>query len=263
MPEVVLDGCRLHYSVEGRPRGTPCLLSHSLGATAAMWEGRSRRSPHRHRAGALRYARAWSLRRSAGRLLARRSSGVTHSPCCRPPAPGEAADVCGISLGGQTAMWLGIHAPERVRRLVLANTGARIGTADGWDDRIRAVRAGGFEAIIDGVIERSFTARHRAGATGRRGPLPAVGPGDRPVGYLGCSAAIRDVDLREDLHRITARTLRRGRAHRPVDAALRRRVAPAAGLRAHASSCSMRRTSRRSSAAAEFAAAVSSFLLEE
>ena len=36
------------------------------------------------------------------------------------------ASFCGLSLGGMTGMWLGIHAPARIDKLVLANTAARI-----------------------------------------------------------------------------------------------------------------------------------------
>jgi pimeloyl-ACP methyl ester carboxylesterase len=48
--------------------------------------------------------------------------------------------VCGISLGGLTAMWLGVNAPDRVTALVAANTAARIGTVERWTERIAKVR---------------------------------------------------------------------------------------------------------------------------
>ncbi len=48
----------------------------------------------------------------------------------------EQAHFCGLSLGGLTGMWLGVHASRRVRRLVLANTAARIGPPENWNARI-------------------------------------------------------------------------------------------------------------------------------
>src|SRR5687767_9721902 len=35
-------------------------------------------------------------------------------------------DLCGVSIGGMTALWVALRAPDRVRRLVLANTAAQI-----------------------------------------------------------------------------------------------------------------------------------------
>ena len=37
----------------------------------------------------------------------------------------------GLSLGGMVGQWLGIHAPERIDRLILSNTAAYLGPAKG------------------------------------------------------------------------------------------------------------------------------------
>jgi 3-oxoadipate enol-lactonase len=80
------------------------------------------------------------------------------------------AHVCGLSLGGLTAMWLAVNARERVDRLVLANTAARIATVEAWDQRIRDVRTLGLAANLRGW---AATLVHRglppARARGRRG----------------------------------------------------------------------------------------------
>ena len=41
------------------------------------------------------------------------------------------AHFCGLSLGGMTGQWLGVHAPDRFDRLVLANTAAYMGPPSG------------------------------------------------------------------------------------------------------------------------------------
>ena len=56
-----------------------------------------------------------------------------------------------------TGMWLGIHAPARIARLVLANTAARIAPARSVEPRIDKVNAGGMAAISDAVLARWFT----------------------------------------------------------------------------------------------------------
>ena len=48
--------------------------------------------------------------------------------------------MCGLSLGGLVALWLGIHAPERLHRLIFANTAARIGSREMWEQRIETVQ---------------------------------------------------------------------------------------------------------------------------
>ena len=49
----------------------------------------------------------------------------------------KCAAICGLSLGGMVSLWMAANHPERLTRLVLANTGARIGTEATWKERIR------------------------------------------------------------------------------------------------------------------------------
>lgn len=116
----------------------------------------------------------------------------------------DRAHVAGVSLGGVVAQWLGVHAPDRVRSLSLANTAARIGTTALWDARIATVTAGGLEAVADASVARWFSDGFRAAQPARvehcRARLLAM-----PVpGYLGACAVLRDVDLSADVARITA-----------------------------------------------------------
>src|ERR1700738_741812 len=43
---------------------------------------------------------------------------------------------CGLSMGAQTGMWLGVNAARRLNKLVLCNTAAKIGNVEGWNARI-------------------------------------------------------------------------------------------------------------------------------
>ncbi|MGH8411009.1 MAG: alpha/beta fold hydrolase, partial [Pseudomonas sp.] len=51
----------------------------------------------------------------------------------------ERAHFCGLSMGGLIGQWLGINAGERLRRLVVCNTAAKIGTPEIWNPRIEMV----------------------------------------------------------------------------------------------------------------------------
>jgi 3-oxoadipate enol-lactonase len=116
----------------------------------------------------------------------------------------ERAHVCGISMGGITALWLGIHAAARVDRIVAANTAARIGSLQSWGDRIALVRAEGLGGVAEQAMPRWFTEpfRQREPETIER--FRQMVATNSVTGYLGCCAALRDGDLREALPRITS-----------------------------------------------------------
>ena len=61
----------------------------------------------------------------------------------------ERAHVCGVSMGGMVAMWLGINVPHRVDKLVMSNTSSDVSPPDPWQARIEAIQAGGMEAIVE------------------------------------------------------------------------------------------------------------------
>jgi 3-oxoadipate enol-lactonase len=205
MPFADLADVRLHYRFDG-PVGAPVLvLSNSLGADLAMWD-----------------AQMGELTRGL-RVLRYDTRGHSQSSVTPGPYTIErlGRDVvalldhlaldgvvfCGLSLGGMIGMWLGIHAPARIARLVLANTAARIAPADLWNARIDKVNAGGMAAISEAVLARWFTpafiAREKAALTAMKAMMERV----PAAGYVACCAAVRDMDQRDEVARIAAPTL--------------------------------------------------------
>jgi len=71
----------------------------------------------------------------------------------------ERVSLCGVSLGGATAMWIAATVPECVDRLVLACTSAHFGDPEPWLERAAVVREDGLESIADGIVARWFTDR--------------------------------------------------------------------------------------------------------
>jgi 3-oxoadipate enol-lactonase len=126
---------------------------------------------------------------------------------------------CGLSMGGVIGMWLGMHAPNRLQHLVLCNTAARIGTKDIWNARIQTVRKDGMKPVAAAVVERWFTPQFRASSAEEVAKAQRMLENSPPEGYAGCCAAIRDMDLRDDVARITTPTLVIYGAHDPVTTA--------------------------------------------
>jgi 3-oxoadipate enol-lactonase len=186
-----------HHIVTGV--GKPLVLASSLGSNLRMWDGQ---------------VEALSAHFELIRFDAR-----GHGRSDVPPGPYEIGDfgrdvidlldhleieyahVAGISLGGMTAMWLAINAPDRVDRIIPTCTSAKLGPPQKWIDRANAVREGGVEAVAPAVAEGWVIDADRRPALEK---MIASTPRD---GYIASCAAIEHMDLLPDLPTITAPTL--------------------------------------------------------
>jgi 3-oxoadipate enol-lactonase len=195
----------VHHRLDGPPDAPALLLINSLGADLSMWDPQLPALSARFRV--IRYdARGHGrspvppgryalddLGRDALDLLDRLGVARAH--------------VCGLSLGGMTAMWLAAHAPERVDRLVLFCTSALLGPPAGWAERAAKVRAGGTGAVAGAVVGRWLTPGYAAAHPGQVRRLREMVAATPPIGYAGACAAIEEMDLRPDLPGIVAPTL--------------------------------------------------------
>jgi 3-oxoadipate enol-lactonase len=204
------DGWSMAYDDSGG--SAPALvLCHALGADRSMW------NPQMEKLGSLRRVIRYDHRGHG-------DSGAPSADYTMADLGGDVIaladhlqvdrfDFCGISMGGQVGLWLTINQPGRVGRLALANTGAKIGTEDAWEQRRATVRAEGMEAIVDVVVERFFSKEwreaHPEETETARETLRAIDPD----GYVGCCAAVRDADFRETASSIRSRTLLVGGRH--------------------------------------------------
>jgi 3-oxoadipate enol-lactonase len=202
---VSIAGATISYSAEGTPDPPHLLLINSIASTRELWVRQLEAFSAHFRV--IRYDARGHGRSTASpgeyslELLGRDALAVLDAEGV------GAAHVCGISLGGLTAMWLGVYAPDRVRSLVLANTAARIGTVDGWNDRIALVRASGMSAVADLTIPRWFSPEFRERDPDTVHAFRAMIQSTDAEGYAGCCAALRDADLREAIRSIRCPSL--------------------------------------------------------
>lgn len=202
MPMAENASVRLHYELSGSADQDVLVLVHSLGSSLHMWDQVLPALEKSHRV--LRY----DMR--------------GHGQSSAPPGPYsiealggdllfllndlglDLVNLCGLSLGGLVTMWIAIHAPERVHRIVLANTAARIGSPESWDQRIAAVQTAGMRLLADATIERWFTPayldQHAVEMEFMRGMIASTDPD----AYAACCGVLRDIDLRSELGAIKA-----------------------------------------------------------
>jgi 3-oxoadipate enol-lactonase len=205
------DGVSLHYRLDG-PEGAPVLaMSNSLGTDLGMWEPQMPALAKTHRV--LRYdTRGHGLSGLPPAQYGVARLGRDVLALMDELEIGQAA-FCGLSMGGMTGMWLGVHAPSRFSRLVLCNTAAKIGTPDVWNARIAAVRQGGMAGIVQGVIARWFTDGFVAADPQAVEKISAMLLATAPEGYCRACEAVRDMDQRQDIAAIRAPTLVVAGAH--------------------------------------------------
>lgn len=195
----------VHYRVDGAKDHPALLLANSLGSDLRIWD-------------------EVAARLAANYFVIRydlRGHGLSEAPAGPYAAADLARDavalldalairetiICGVSVGGLIAQALALHHPERVRGLVLSDTGARIASAEAWQQRIDKVRAEGVESLVAMTMERWF-------AAGFRDRCPADVRGyslmlrqSAADGYMGVCAALRDTDFRRSVGQIKKPTL--------------------------------------------------------
>lgn len=116
----------------------------------------------------------------------------------------DRVSVCGLSLGGATAMWVAANAPERIDRLVLACTSARFGEPEPWLVRAELVRKRGLPPIADSIVARWFTPSERTEVIARFRQMLVDSP---RADYAACCEALAGWDFRDRLTEISAPTL--------------------------------------------------------
>jgi len=214
MPFIDAAVGRIHYALDGPSGAAVLVLSNSLGTNLALWDGQVPYFARHFRV--LRYDSRGHGKSSATPgpyAIERLSRDVIE---LLDYLEANTAHFCGLSLGGMVGIWLAAHHPDRLGKLILANTAAYLGPAETWNARIDAVRRGGLAAIVESVIERWFTPAFRKQSpddVNRVRKMLLATPAD---GYAACCAAICDMDQRAELGRISSPTLVIAGRHDPA-----------------------------------------------
>ena len=207
MGEIAGDDERFRVKIDG-PDGAPVILmSHSLGCDLTMWDAvvpalaktyRVVRYDSRGHGGSVVVARPTSIAELADDALAILDDlGV------------ERAHFVGLSMGGMIGQHFALAAPQRLDRLVIANSTSRIPPEAGplWDERIAIVRAQGCAGVVEGTLGRWFTSGFRAARPAEAARIAKLIADTPAAGYIGCADAIRALDITARIGAIRAPTL--------------------------------------------------------
>lgn len=201
MPIAHINGTDIFYVAQGNSAKPAIVFSNSLGTDHSMWQ-----------------AQADALRTD---FYVVRYDTRGHGQSASPKGPYQLAQLgqdvialldflhiqkvhfCGLSMGGVIGQWLGINAGDRINKLVLANTAAKVGSSEGWLSRAGTVRVDGLKDIADTAAARWFTpafiGQQTATVTALNGHLAA----ESAEGYASCCEALAYADLREEIYSIT------------------------------------------------------------
>jgi 3-oxoadipate enol-lactonase len=209
------DGCRISYRFDG-PSDKPVLvLSNSIGTSFDMWDTqipelskhfRVLRYDTRGHGGSGAAVGAYSVDRlgwDVTELLDTLKIGRVY--------------FCGLSLGGIVGQWLGVHAPERIIRLILCHTSPYLEHYGDWNGRIAAaLLPGNMPEVAETFLRNWFPAAMLYANEETVQKFRSMLLATDPQGLAGCYAAVRDMDMRRQIALISCPTLVIGGLHDTV-----------------------------------------------
>jgi 3-oxoadipate enol-lactonase/4-carboxymuconolactone decarboxylase len=205
LPFATIHNARMFYRMHGNTGLPVLILSHSISTDHAMWDLQVENLlPHFQ---ILRYD-------TRGHGASEATAGEYSIEMLGKDilALADALKIsqfafCGLSLGGAIGQWVAVQAPERVTNLVLANTSPQFVPRTNWETRIAAVLKGGMSAVVDVAMQRFFSPDTFSKQNPHVASIRSVFLGTDPVGYLGCCAALRDMNHGDILRQIKVPTL--------------------------------------------------------
>ena len=205
MKTIEVNGITVRYKVEGS--GPWVTLSHSLTTDLTMWDGLAAalkgsytvlRYDTRGHGGTSAPEGAYSF----GQLVADVTDLLDALKV-------ERTHFVGLSMGGMIGQYLALLAPQRLNRLVIANSVSCI-SAEGaalWDQRIAQARTEGTGGMAEATLGRWFTPPFRAAHPEIMARIATLIAATPVAGYVGCGEAIRRLDITDRLAAIRAPTL--------------------------------------------------------
>ena len=211
---VNVNGVDIAYRFDGPENGRVLLVANSLMANGSMWDWNVPAFADRYRV--LRYDKRGHGKSSV-------VSGPYNIAQLADDAAGlldalkiEKAHFMGLSIGGMIGQQLGARYPEKIYSLSLCNTASEMPPRSLWEDRFQTARTKGLAGLVDGTIQRWFTAPFIERAPQDIEKVRQMILGTNVDGYIGCGSAVRDMAQSTMLLKIKAPTLVLSGRHDPA-----------------------------------------------
>lgn len=205
MPFATIQNARIFYRLQGIAGKPVLILSHSIGTDHSMWDQQIPdllpyfqvlRCDTRGHGASDAPSGEYSVE-LLGRDVLGLADGLNISQFA----------FCGLSLGGAIGQWIASQAPDRLTKLILANTSPQFGPRSNWETRIATVLKSGMTAIVEMAMQRFFSPETLSKENPYVASIRSILLATDSFGYAGCCAAIRDFDHTNKLQQITSPTL--------------------------------------------------------
>jgi 3-oxoadipate enol-lactonase len=205
MPIITINNNACYYEFEDFGNSEVLIFSNSLGTSLSMWDEQVHiLSPHFN---ILRYDTRGHGKSGVGETTTDIATLGNDVLALMDYLKIEKAHFCGLSMGGLIGQWLGINASKRFEKITISNTAAKIGNAEGWNQRIKHVSENGLESITAATAERWFTPNFRSKTPSVVKDILANFVKTDRIGYMVCCTAVRDADFRNQLQELEVPTL--------------------------------------------------------
>ena len=197
--------CTVHPVASGAPNAELLVLGPSLGTTTSLWQPLIAELSQNYRVLSFDLpGHGASPRPTSPFTMSELATGVL---ALVDAVGGGAFHYAGVSMGGAVGLQLAVDHAERLRSLAVICSGPTIGSAEGWEDRAKQVRASGTASLISSSAERWFA----AGSLERNPSFTARALNELldidDESYALCCGALAQFDVRDRLAGITTPAL--------------------------------------------------------
>lgn len=203
--KVEANGINITYRFDGPDDAPVVMLSNSLMSNHTMWDPQMSELTKSFRV--LRYDN--------------RGHGETDAPAGPYTIKLLAEDVvalldalnidkvhfAGLSMGGMIAQYLGANHSDRIHSLMLCDTASEMPTLEMWNDRISTAEDKGIVGLLDGTLQRWFTAPFLENDKAAVEKVAEMIRTTNTGGYIGCASAVRDMSQTSILSKISVPTI--------------------------------------------------------
>lgn len=113
----------------------------------------------------------------------------------------------GLSLGSMIGLWLGIHRPERLNKMILAGASAKVANKNPFYRRIDIIRQDGLSSVFGELNERWYHSDFLSRRPEIVKSIQAMLLKTSIEGYIAAMIAVRDFDVSAHLAKIDTPSL--------------------------------------------------------